>query len=761
MWSLRRYTASYKAAGPPGEKIAPGITRIRGNLCNVHGRFGPCDRAGGGSAGAVLPKRPKAPKATKPKKAAAPKKTPEQRQAEQDAEQAKNRNAVGEALNGERETENGLSASGLNAMQSLRTGGEVPDAMATGLVAMGLAERGTDGRVRLSSTGRAALSAADRGDVTAVQDAVSRAGDQAVGRRDRDAKRTERQTAAEQRKRDVAARRQQAEAARDGKKKPKGGGGKGTAPKPDAKPDAAEAARETTAALPAATRISPASVDVLQRAADQGGATDPDLRRLGLIGADGFATDQGRRALSALQRGNVASYNAAVQDAQARLGREAASRQRQADVAKRRSEAEQKRQTAEQERRAREASRAAIRERESQWRRENRRQRPTRATLKVFKDASGAMRWIARSTTAYRDRDREILSIAALDADSQRMTATKQYGPLRYWHIGRPDPMNTAAPWGPGVDIGDCDFSMQIGTTRIESGTFRSAAIARRMKAQADQHELSPGFFHPTGEPAPDGVFGRIHSFERSLVPTRYARASNLFTGLTIKEHRMNPEEMARRLKVAADTLGIPVDTLAAGLAQTDKAAAQQGIAFKEETPAPPAEVTIGGVVYTVKAAMPPAEMVEAGETETADGEVEEVADLDEPVADFIGDMSRADFEGMLESVFSRAVAAMGSEIAGKMAAMDEQLKGMGYARAKEAGDVAAVTQRVTDLETQLKAARAELATLTDDSARRGRGYRPSQDAGDADADLAATLKAQTNGASTGLDAFRQNLFGQ
>src|SRR5262245_59023011 len=25
------------------EQLAPGITRIRGNLCNVHGRYGPCD----------------------------------------------------------------------------------------------------------------------------------------------------------------------------------------------------------------------------------------------------------------------------------------------------------------------------------------------------------------------------------------------------------------------------------------------------------------------------------------------------------------------------------------------------------------------------------------------------------------------------------------------------------------------------------------------------------------------------------------------
>ena len=30
------------------EQIAPGITRIHGNLCNVHGRYGPCDASQSG-----------------------------------------------------------------------------------------------------------------------------------------------------------------------------------------------------------------------------------------------------------------------------------------------------------------------------------------------------------------------------------------------------------------------------------------------------------------------------------------------------------------------------------------------------------------------------------------------------------------------------------------------------------------------------------------------------------------------------------------
>jgi hypothetical protein len=50
-----------------GESLGPGITRIRGNLCNVHGRYGPCDAAQSGK---------KPPKGRKPAKAAAAIPTP-------------------------------------------------------------------------------------------------------------------------------------------------------------------------------------------------------------------------------------------------------------------------------------------------------------------------------------------------------------------------------------------------------------------------------------------------------------------------------------------------------------------------------------------------------------------------------------------------------------------------------------------------------------------------------------------------------------
>lgn len=64
-----------------GESLAPGVTRIRGDLCNVHGKYGSCSAAGfGGPAkpAAAPRKRPgqRPKRATGRKRAAArPKKT--------------------------------------------------------------------------------------------------------------------------------------------------------------------------------------------------------------------------------------------------------------------------------------------------------------------------------------------------------------------------------------------------------------------------------------------------------------------------------------------------------------------------------------------------------------------------------------------------------------------------------------------------------------------------------------------------------------
>lgn len=164
-----------------GEQIAPGITRIRGNLCNVHGRYGRCPGA------QVAPTKP----AAKPKKgrpARKPAKTPEQRAAEQDAKKRERETERTEADAEKRaQRDKLLSDAGLDnqtrdALVDARAGDTLASINGQKLAGMGLAEQATDGSYRLTAAGRETVNAALRGDAGRVSDTISRARDAAAKR---------------------------------------------------------------------------------------------------------------------------------------------------------------------------------------------------------------------------------------------------------------------------------------------------------------------------------------------------------------------------------------------------------------------------------------------------------------------------------------------------------------------------------------------------------------------------------------------------
>lgn len=291
-------------------------------------------------------------------------------------------------------------------------------------------------------------------------------------------------------------------------------------------------------------------------------------------------------------------------------------------------------------------------------------------TFTVFKDAGGQDRWASISSTAYRDRDGEIVSSEALASAVALADLTGRRGPLRFWHV-------------PGADIGDCDYQALAADGRflIESGTFRRPEYARALK-EAPGYQMSIGFLHPDSEPDAAGVFHHISIFERSLVPP--GRAANTLTRITTKEAGMLSQE---KLKALQELLGRDgAAALLASVQATDKEAQARGVAYKE-APAAPEEITINGVTYTLKAPMPPPEMMEAGATEMADGAMEEEAeaegDNDGPI------LGPADIEMIAAAVVSKLMAAM-DEASSKRAAFDEEMKAMGYARMKEATDALA-----------------------------------------------------------------------
>jgi hypothetical protein len=516
---IARGVPALKAAGAPGEHIAPGITRIHGNLCNVHGRYGPCDKALSGK---------KKPRGRKPRKAAKPK-------VDRAAEHAKNRSAT--------LTSQGYSADEQASLTALRNGAQ-PGKVSQSLIDKGLVEQANDGSYRMTASGRALVTAADQGDAGRARDTASGAADRLSSRRSRQAAAAKRQQDAAgkraasrigrelaQRERDAAhAKRVAAQA----KKKPSGRGSK----KPDAgkeKPVTAAPTRRRSRGLglgatgapkvgsgakpakapakpkPAkapAKQLAPALTTAAQSLSDGKKLTDAD--QLSLI----------RNGLARLVKGELVLTAAG--------------------------------------------------------------QRATMKAFRIFKDASGRDRWVAQSSTAFQDRDR-------------RLSRPRRWPMMRVRRRDRQ--LRPAALVAyTRARLGDCDFNAMHGRVLIESGTFRNPAIAQKVAAAADGLEISLGFLHLPSEPDADGVFHHIRRFERSLVPR--GKASNRFTAFTVKETRMfDPTKVA-----ALKTLGFSDDditNLQAQAAATEKAATDQGVAFKaDEPPAELPDVVINGVTY-------------------------------------------------------------------------------------------------------------------------------------------------------------------
>ena len=284
----------------------------------------------------------------------------------------------------------------------------------------------------------------------------------------------------------------------------------------------------------------------------------------------------------------------------------------------------------------------------------------------IYKQADGRHRWILLSSNSYQDRDGEIVSQAAQEADTERLTATKQYGPLRLWHMGYPD--TTTKEAGPGVDIGDCDYSRMIGRVRVESGTFRDERIAAAIKGRSDQWAGSLGFFHGIDQPDQEGVFNGIQTFERSLLPA--GRQSAYFAPLAaiIKENSdMTTKE--QKVKELADLLGDQAlaDAVIKQVGATEKAADERALRYKqaaetqaEVTPAEKAAKKVD-VEDILEAIMPEIEaaidkklagMKEAATKEASDRAAltEQIAALQQTVKELVGEQPRGFFGGFRPS---------------------------------------------------------------------------------------------------------------
>jgi hypothetical protein len=323
---------------------------------------------GGGGGGAAAKPKPAAP----------------DKAAEKEAEQAKNLAAAGEALMA---GDAPLSKKGLDALAAFAKGGTLDPDTAKELSRLGVVTLGEDGTPRLNPDGKRIVAAAQKGDMRGVVDAAFAAGEKVgVGAAGETLPGWETfEDGSRARKPDPA------DAEKD-KEKPKGGGGGGGGGggKEEEKPpeegkegeqptDPKAAARaERAAATGEKAGLKPGEVDALRRASESGEVDEAEidgLAELGLVEADGkggfITTDQGRRALSALERGDVRGYRAALQDVDAKRGRDKAKADKEQGRASERAEKDQARATEQaardEERGAREAARGlAKREQEAQ-----------------------------------------------------------------------------------------------------------------------------------------------------------------------------------------------------------------------------------------------------------------------------------------------------------------------------------------------------------------------------------------------------------
>ena len=655
---IARGIPALKSAGVDGELISPGVRRLHGNLCNVHGRYGPCDKALSG-------KKKPAKGVRKPAKGRAPvkpKQTPEQHaQARQQQRQA-NIDSVAKRMAA---TDTGLSPSGSKALAAFAQGQQPDKVIGDGLAKMGLAELASDGSYRMTPTGRAVVGAMAAGDYQRAVDGISRGTDAANARQGRQAEHAKRQQDSAGKRVSAAMGRELAKRERDAKrtaaqakKKPakaSAGGSKKPARLAPERPRTARAKRPArssargaspsrggSSAAPAKPKpvkqIAPALTEAAQSLSDGKELSDADTQALI------------RNGLARLVKGQLVLTAAGM-------------RATKKDF-----------------------------------------------SFRVFKDASGRYRWVAQSSTAFQDRDKEIVSTKALNDDCAYADKTGSYGPLRWWHT-------------PGLDLGDCDFNAMHGRILIESGTFRSPSIAYKVAQAADDLEISLGFLHLPNEPDASGVFNHIRRFERSLVPR--GKASNRFTAFSVKESPManqfTPEKIA-----GMKAIGFTDDDIAgfsAQATQTEKAADGMLVASKADDPvlvntttqqgALADEITINGVTYK---AMPPMLPGNAAE-DAADGGADDMAEtpIDDGTAEGGLTLSPEDLSAIGQAVGD----AIQGAVAQIMGALDLEKKvgahvqGMmaPYTATKDAAD-AERAEQITQLQTSLKAAQDQITPL-------------------------------------------------
>lgn len=309
---------------------------------------------------------------------------------------------------------------------------------------------------------------------------------------------------------------------------------------------------------------------------------------------------------------------------------------------------------------------------------------PGEKSFSVFKQADGQYRWVTISSSAFRDRDGELITAQALAQDVERCDTNKSYGPLRWWHIGgweAPDGPERWDTWkaAAGVDLGTCDFNMLHGKMLIESGTFKDAVTGEAFAEAQDNLEVSIAFSHPADEPGHSKSYNNIHRFERSLLPA--GMASNLLTKTYVLKGDVsmktaqkfeallailrNKPDMAKQILDDAENVQKAAE--AAGLEYKEvEEMISDPVPVAEEEPAAPAAEEV-----KKPEEVPTPETPETPEAEKA-APPPPPAQPVQPAPDEIGDMTRQELADFCAKVYQQMMTKKDAEIELKQAGRDQ-----------------------------------------------------------------------------------------
>lgn len=315
--------------------------------------------------------------------------------------------------------------------------------------------------------------------------------------------------------------------------------------------------------------------------------------------------------------------------------------------------------------------------------------------MTVLKQADGHYRWVLFSSSAYEDRDKEVVSQKAHEKDIAQLDESKEYGPLRWWHVGRPTP-ERAGDWtsykaGAGLDLGMCDFAAMDDRIRVESGLFYDDGVGAAFKDQAAKLAVSQGFSHPLEEPDQEGQFKNIHTFERSLLPK--GRQSNPFATVPLiqKEESMEgTKEQALTTLLGAELAG----GILAKSKATQKEADELGVRFKADSKI--GEWTAAELKeYITKCMEGPMSEMKALFTKADGAKPEEMEEIRKKESDALAAID----------VTVKETATVLTQVAGLVNSQGDLLKGIQEWQTKAAGQMALQDSQIKELTGGLPAA--------------------------------------------------------